>query len=103
MRVKRAGLEAAVSRLAERLGKPKGPAWTRDEKTGRTVARVGVWELDHNSIYGGYVIQEIHNDAGGVCLPLGGTRVKGEELLRMIHAAHCALDIVADSRQGVAR
>ena len=93
MRIKRAGLEAAVQRLAERLGKPTGPCWIHDEKTGRNRAVIGAWALDHNSIYGGYVIEEINNDRGGIRHPLIATRVKGEELLRMIYAAHCALDI----------
>ncbi len=93
MRVKRAGLESAVQRLAERLGKPQGPAWTRDEKTGRNTARVGVWELDYNPIYGGYVVEEIHNEAGGICRPLGDTRMKGEQFLEALYMVNRALDI----------
>lgn len=52
---------------------------------------VGAYELDHNSIYGGYVINQIMNDGGGVTQPFGSKRMKAEpfvDSMRMAIAAH---------------
>lgn len=37
---------------------------------------VGGLELDCNNTYGGYVINEIHNEGGGVNQPFGSSRMK---------------------------
>lgn len=52
---------------------------------------VGAWKLDYNSIYGGYQIQEVDNDAGGVSCPLGHKRFKAAQFLEMLIFAREAL------------
>ena len=36
---------------------------------------VGAYRLDHNSIYGGYTIERICNEGGGVSQPIGADRL----------------------------
>ncbi len=98
MKVQRKDVEAAVARLAARLGKPSGPAWVKREDGIGNRARVGVWELDYNPIYGGYVVEEIHNEAGGICRPLGDTRMKGEQFLEALYMVNRALDLKEAAR-----
>ena len=45
---------------------------------------VGGWMLDHNSIYGGWQIQEVDNAMGGIDCPLGHKRHSTKALYDMI-------------------
>ena len=94
---------AAFTRLASSLGKvwsddhgklwkgdyweptEEGRLWVSEGNTNR--ARVGAWTLDHNSIYGGYVIEEMHNVGGGVSQPFGSTRHNAREFCAMVRFA----------------
>lgn len=69
-----------AKRLADSMGKRFGKCWKR--KNGRNVAKVGCWELDYNSIYGGAIITEIHNESGGITHPFGEGRLKPFEFCR---------------------
>jgi hypothetical protein len=86
--------ESAFERLAAKLGKSTattgGPIWTRQGD--RNVARVGAWLLDHNSIYGGFVIAEIVNDGGGESHPLGDRRMPAREFCQTIYFAERLLE-----------
>ena len=48
---------------------------------------VGAWRLDYAGCYGGWVIQEIDNEGGGISNPFGARRHKAGELLNMIYFA----------------
>lgn len=81
--------ERAFEILATEMGKqysPKTPAWTQ-RKDGTNKATVGVWMLDHNSTYGGYVIAEMSNEDGGENSPLGDTRMGAREFVQACHMA----------------
>lgn len=62
---------------------------------GRDVATkyndVGAWELDHNGIYGGYVINEI-SSSGGVNQPFGPVRMKASSFVDAMRFAMRAID-----------
>jgi len=64
-------------RLAEDLDKPFGNCWKRVE--GKPKATVGCWDVDYNATYGGAVINEIVNEAGGIHQPFGPMRRKARE------------------------
>lgn len=52
---------------------------------------IGGWQLEHNSTYGGYQIQEITSASGGVDLPLGAARMKASQFTEAMHFAMRAL------------
>jgi hypothetical protein len=41
---------------------------------------VGAFRLDHNGIYGGYMIEHIVNEGGGISQPFGHTRRSAAEM-----------------------
>jgi hypothetical protein len=45
---------------------------------------VGGMRLDHNSVYGGYVIEQIVNDAGAIRHPYGDRRFGPTELANIL-------------------
>jgi hypothetical protein len=98
----------AFARLASSLGKTwsddHGKLWQgsayepkavgRDvwERVGSdNVAFVGCWMLDHNSVYGGFVIHEMYNEGGGVSEPFGGMRRTAREFCDAVYFAENAL------------
>lgn len=98
----------AFARLASALGKTwsddNGKLWSGSayepiavgrqlwERVGpNNVACVGAWTLDHNSVYGGYVIEEIFNVGGGVTLPFGSMRRTAREFCDAVYFAENAL------------
>lgn len=98
----------AFTRLASTLGKtwsddsgnlfegsayePKALGRKLWERVGpENVAYVGAWTLDHNSIYGGYVIEEIYNTGGGVSQPFGSMRRTAREFCDAVYFAENAL------------
>lgn len=73
-------VKARFERLLEDVGNT-GPVWTKD-KNGQLRARIGAWYLDHASIYGGYNINEIVNEGGGIQQVNGYcNRLSGKELV----------------------
>jgi len=97
----------AFARLASALGKTwsddhgelwKGSAyepvaagqlWLRQGSD--NVAFVGAWMLDHNSVYGGFVIEEMYNTGGGVTQPFGSMRRNAREFCDAVYFAENAL------------
>ena len=53
---------------------------------------VGAYDLDHNSTYGGYVIERVHNEHGGVSHPFGDTRRNASEMASTLWFAASAID-----------
>lgn len=57
---------------------------TLTQACGKHVAKshhdIGGWQLDYNSVYGGWQIQEIHNESGAVSDPMGSTRRQSTEM-----------------------
>ena len=46
---------------------------------------VGAYRLDYNSVYGGYAIERISNEQGGVSMPLGHTRFTASVFYEILH------------------
>jgi hypothetical protein len=106
-RYTRKDAEAAFARLASALGKTwsdqhgklwkgnyweaveDGTLWSREGTANR--ARVGAWALDHNGVYGGFVIHEMFNEGGGVSEPFGGVRRSAREFCDAVYFAENAL------------
>jgi hypothetical protein len=53
---------------------------------------VGAWALDHNSHYGGWVIVEIVNEAGGQRNPVIEMRLRNREMWQAMRFALRALE-----------
>lgn len=68
------------------------------EATGNRVAEsyndVGGWQLDHNSVYGGYVVHEISNEHGAVSEPYSSTRRNAREFCDVVWFAIRTLEQV---------
>lgn len=77
-------VETVFKNFTEACGKHVASSW--DD--------VGGWQLDHNSIYGGYVIHEVSNSSGGVSEPFGSTRMKASQFTEAMHFAMRALRAV---------
>ncbi len=78
--------------FAKGMGKKFGDCWTK-KKGGGLKADVGCWNVDYNSIYGGAVITEISNEAGGITHPFGSMRRKPSEFCDTVHFASRAIEI----------
>ena len=65
MRITKAQMQRAAERLAEATGK----------RMAANATDVGGWIVDYNAGYGGAVIHEVVNEAGGVTLPCNRVRV----------------------------
>lgn len=83
--------ERCAKDLARTLKKPFGNCWAK--KKGRNVAKIGCWDVDYNPIYGGAVIEEIHNEAGGISHPFGSRRMKPSEFCQATNMAVRAVEI----------
>lgn len=75
-RYTRKDAEAAFAQLCEAVGRRQGP-WND----------VGAWQIDYNSVYGGYVVVEIVNSSGGQTHPLGEPRRPAREFCSHINFA----------------
>jgi len=93
-RVTKADVTYWFDRLCAALGKSKTPWRTED---GKSVANIGAWYLDHNPIYGGYVVYEMMNEGGGAREPFGPYRKRPAEF---VAAVRFALDAIEIDRQG---
>mgnify|MGYP001615882592 CR=1 FL=1 len=70
--------EGWFRRLAEGLGK--------DIAEGDNFRKIGAWELDYNSVYGGAIIEEVCNEGRGMTRPLIEYRLKPFEFGVMCQA-----------------
>ena len=85
----------AMERLAHALGKSTGPAYTRDEATGKYTANVGVWQLDYAPMYGGVCITELMEN-GGENRPFGLGRMSPAQF---VDCVNFALNVISIQRR----
>ena len=95
-KIRREVMENQVKRIAALLGKPSGNPWTREGDRNR--ARVGTLCIDHNSVYGGYNVEEIANESGGVRHPFGDRRLKAPAFWAMLNGIERALEMTKGGR-----
>lgn len=72
-RVTKAMIQAQFKRFAYMLGRDTIP-YKCGPDGGRPKAQVGALFLDHNTIYGGWVVCEMVNESGGLSCLFGHTR-----------------------------
>lgn len=89
--------ERCAKRLAEKLGKKFGSCWKN--VNGKQVPDIGCWNLDHNPIYGGSVIEEVISEGGAIHHPLGDRRMKPEAFCSAVRLAENAIDIDREKRK----
>jgi hypothetical protein len=77
-RTTKADVRNAFEQLCKAMGKSTD-CWLEDRK-----ARVGAWYLDYAPCYGGYIINEMANEGGGVRHPTIEYRVSGQEFVRTV-------------------
>ena len=77
-------VEGTFKTLADALGHPTENLWTMGKKSNKST--IGGWVLDHNGIYGGYVIEEIVTDGGGTTHPFGPTRRPAGAMWEFLHS-----------------
>ena len=82
--------ESCMKNLARLMKKQAGDCWKRTKKGNK--AKIGCWELDCNSVYGGCVIEEMVNEGGGVSTPFGSMRRKPTSFCETINFAIRALE-----------
>lgn len=81
-RYTRKDAEAAFNRLLSVLGRRKAMNWND----------VGGWSLDYASAYGGFVIAEVSNEAGGESRPMGDLRRNAREFCEAVSFAIDAIE-----------
>jgi hypothetical protein len=57
----------------------------KHKRKAKSYKDVGGWQLDYNPIYGGVVVEEIHNAQGGVSNPLGFRRRTPREFCDFVY------------------
>lgn len=77
---------AIISRLQHR---PEDPLWRKID--GVNVATVGMLRLDYNSVYGGYHLEEVCSEGGGVRV-LNGPRMTTREFDSFLSGMIVALE-----------
>lgn len=80
-RTTRKEVESKFAWLLEVIGGKQGESWNE----------VGSYRLDHNSTYGGYVIERVINEHGGVSRPFGDSRRGASD---MWYAMDFAIDVL---------
>ncbi len=58
-----------------------------------TAKELGAWSLDHNSVYGGYVIRALR-PTGGEDEPMGSERCKAGEMVAKMNFAMRAIELI---------
>lgn len=81
-RITRKHLEGLCNTLNRVTNSPMTP-WTRDENN-KFHANIGNYHID--GAYGGWQLQRIMNEHGGVNTPIGGGYVPARELYNRMHA-----------------
>lgn len=95
-RTTRCQLEHQVASLNRLLGRPEAP-WTQREDGKGCRANVGNLHLDH--CLGGWQVQEMVSDGGGVTCPLGDARHTAGEMWHVLRAAVGAVQMAQESAQ----
>ena len=85
-RTTKAEVNQAFESLALALGKSTQPY---DKVTRKAIA--GAWYLDHNGVYGGYIVYEMDNERGGVSEPMNRRRMPSREF---VQACRFAVDAI---------
>lgn len=80
-----------ASLLAKALKKKYGNCWVKT-RSGHNKSKIGCWDIDCNSTYGGCVIEEMVNESGGTTTPFGPRRLKPEYFCIATHFAESALE-----------
>lgn len=75
-------VEAAFDRLLEAIG----------GKRATSCSDVGGYRLNHNSCYGGWVIEQVTNESGGVDCPFGHRRMPATEFCVAVYFACRAIE-----------
>jgi len=96
-RYTRKDAELCAKHLAEALGKSFGNCWKMED--GKLKSEIGCWDLDFNALYGGGVIFEIMNEAGGIDHPVGSGRLKPSEFCQAVSMAIDAIGISKKERK----
>ena len=91
-KIRREVLENQLKRIAALLGKPSGNPWQRVGD--KNVSTIGTLSIDHNSVYGGYNVEEIVNEHGAIRHPFGDGRLKGPAFWAMLNGIERALELV---------
>lgn len=81
-RYTRKDAESALDRLCEATGNRRASAWND----------VGGWQLDYAACYGGFVVNEVFNDGGGITQPFGSTRCSAREFCARVRFAIDAIE-----------
>lgn len=82
-RYTRRDAQAAFARLLLACGKREAASY-KD---------VGGWTLDHNSVYGGYVVEQVVSERGGITQPFGGQRRAAREFCDTVRFATDAIRV----------
>jgi len=75
MRTSRKEVEAAFELFVKSIG----------GKVATGYNDVGAYRLDYNNVYGGYNIEQIHTQSGGVTNPFGANRRTASEMFDTLH------------------
>lgn len=94
-RTTRGQLQAQVDQLNKALNRPLEP-WRKGDAPGCR-ANIGNLHLDHN--IGGWQVQEMCNEGGGVTCPLGDYRFSAGELWHVLRAAIGAVEMARKGAQ----
>ncbi len=89
-RITKGHVERVFAAVAKAYGRSTDP-WGEYKKTRK--ATVGAWSLDYNPHYGGWVIEEIHSEAGGVTTPFGDRRLSTSQFYQALWMVLRALQI----------
>jgi hypothetical protein len=98
-RATRKQLDWQIERLNIHLDRPIASYVQTD---GKWVCQIGNFHLQHQ--LGGWQVQEMVNEGGGVSCPFGHYRLTGGEMLRQLCAINAAVEIAlkaATERAGV--
>ena len=81
-RVTKDEVKAVFERFVQRLG----------GRVATSYNDVGAYQLDHNSVYGGWVIQRVYNEHGAVESPFYHTRRSSKEFVETLWFAIALMD-----------
>jgi hypothetical protein len=88
-RYEKADVIAAFGRLCRMMDKQAfdGSQWPEDKQ-------IGTWRLGSNPTYGGYVVEEIFNEAMGISQPFGPERRNARDFCKTVYFVQNALAVL---------
>lgn len=92
-RITESDLKGLCDCLNRITGSPMVP-YAYDAAKGKHCAQIGNYHISY--AYGGVSLHRMHNDGGGVSLPLGGGHVPKRELYERMHAFICGIESAKD-------